>query len=256
VSAVTPPFVAVFDTETGGVDVTKDCIVTAFVGLIETATGNLVEEDSWLVQPNSRIHAEATKVHGITAEHAKAHGLPPKVALAQMNTILTGFSDAGVPIVAFNARFDFSILRFQYLKEFGWLTAKERAIDPKLVIDPYVIDKALDPFRKGSRILTAMAPYYGIPAAANAHDARADCIMAGALALKLLEHPRLASLTLEQIHRKQILEAGRQATSLEAYFRKKAATASTQGDRESFIEKADSVKAPWPYIPYSEEDMK
>ena len=49
------------------------------------------------------------------------------------------------------------------------------------VIDPLVIDKAVDRYRKGKRTLEAAAAFYGVPLD-DAHDAGADAIAAGRVA--------------------------------------------------------------------------
>ena len=66
---------AVFDTETTGLDTRSSRIVTAFVGLID-AQGNTVEAASWLANPGVPIPQQASDVHGITDEIATRDGRP------------------------------------------------------------------------------------------------------------------------------------------------------------------------------------
>ena len=61
---------------------------------------------SWLIDPGVEIPAEATAVHGITTEHARAHGTPAPDAIAQIRQALVDELYAGHPLVIFNAPFD------------------------------------------------------------------------------------------------------------------------------------------------------
>src|SRR5690606_26374276 len=55
----------VFDLETTGVDPTEARIVTAYVGVLD-ATGTVVEERSWIVDPGVEIPEGSIAVHGVT----------------------------------------------------------------------------------------------------------------------------------------------------------------------------------------------
>src|SRR5690606_18655636 len=96
-----------FDTETTGVDVHTDRIVTAAV-VLRTATTTDVR--TWMIDPGVEIPAEAAAIHGVTTEHARAHGVPPRQALAEIAAVLAEHTRAGVPVVAYNAAFDLTLL--------------------------------------------------------------------------------------------------------------------------------------------------
>ena len=64
---------AVFDTETTGLDTRGSRIVTAYVGLID-ASGQVTECAEWLTNPGVMIPEAATAVHGVTNERARADG--------------------------------------------------------------------------------------------------------------------------------------------------------------------------------------
>ena len=70
-----------FDTETTGVDVGADRIVTAAV-VRRDASGTRVR--TWLIDPGIPIPPAATAVHGITTEQARARGRAPREALDEV----------------------------------------------------------------------------------------------------------------------------------------------------------------------------
>ena len=59
---------AVFDTETTGLDTRGSRIVTAYVGLID-ASGQVTECAEWLTNPGVMIPEAATAVHGLSLIH-------------------------------------------------------------------------------------------------------------------------------------------------------------------------------------------
>lgn len=213
----------VFDTETTGVDVESDRIVTAFVGHMNRA-GEWVEKRSWLVNPGVDIPTEASDIHGITTEHAREHGTSPALAIPEIAHILSEWADEDHPLVVYNAPFDLTLLDRELRRYIG------SGLDPavyRTVLDPLVIDKAIDRYRRGSRKLTAVAAEYGVPVEGNAHDAEADCLMAGRLAWKLMAETQLPPSVLHEhsVEWKQV-----QAESLQEYFRKTDPEAVVSGD--------------------------
>lgn len=72
----------VFDFETTGLDVNKDRIIQ--VGLCGVSDGQIIERHDWLVRQDVPIDPEATRVHGITAEHVRARGISPHQSLARL----------------------------------------------------------------------------------------------------------------------------------------------------------------------------
>lgn len=211
-----PAHFGVFDTETTGVDVERDRICTAFIGLFDVASDRFIEEHSWLIDPGVEIPAEATAVHGYSTEDLQFAGTDARSAVFEISQRLDIYDRRGLPLVAFNAPFDFTILDREYRRHYPG----GRPFVPHTVIDPFVLDKARVPYRKGKRTLTATCPVYGVPVEENAHDAGADCLMAARLAVKLLQTPEFRDLTTQQIHVKTIPTYAKQARSLAAYFAK------------------------------------
>jgi DNA polymerase-3 subunit epsilon len=215
-----------FDLESSGVDVANDRIVTA--AIVDIRPGEPTRTRTWLVNPGIAIPEDATKVHGITTEKARAEGQHPSVALEEIALELTVALAGGVPIVAFNGSFDLSMTDRELLRyKLGGLEERLGSYDAVApVLDPHVLDKRFDKFRRGSRTLTATCGVYGVPLD-NAHAADADAIAACRLLFKLASKFDLsAEFTLHQIHDGQVEWRAEQMASLAEYFRKQGKDAS------------------------------
>ena len=204
--------VGVFDLETTGIDVTADRIVTAHVGLLD-ASGRVIRARDWLADPGVEIPEGASAIHGISTEHARMHGLPAAEVVADVVSAVSGLLDAGIPVVAYNAPFDFSLLKYESLRH-GVAPIE----NPSPVIDPLVVDKAYDRWRKGKRTLEVVAAHYAVRLDA-AHEASADAVAAGRVAQALAERfaPWLPD-SVHELHTRQIGWARAQAESLTEYF--------------------------------------
>lgn len=216
-----------FDIESTGPDPLTARIVTACI--VQVGGGMGISPANWLADPGVDIPDEAANIHGITTEHARQNGRPAAEVVEQLLGGLTNVILAGVPIVAMNARYDLTLLDRE---------AERYGLDPLPagpVVDPFVIDKHVDKYRKGSRKLTALCEHYGVPIG-DAHTADADAIAACRVAWRQgTIHPPLAAMDLEQLHRAQAEWAAEQAASLQEYFRKK--------------DPAAVVEGAWPLIP-------
>jgi DNA polymerase-3 subunit epsilon len=204
--------VGVFDLETTGIDVTTDRIVTAHVGLLD-ASGRVIRARDWLADPGVEIPEGASAIHGISTEHARRNGRPAAAVVADVVAAVSGLLDAGIPVVAYNAPFDFSLLKYESLRH-GIVPIE----NPSPVIDPLVVDKAYDRWRKGKRTLEVVAAHYAVRLEA-AHEASADAVAAGRVAQALAERfaPWLPQ-TVHELHTRQIGWARAQAESLTEYF--------------------------------------
>lgn len=225
---------AAFDIETTGVDPESDRIVTAAVSVV--GGGPAAEHLSWLVDPGIDIPASATSVHGITTERARAEGRSPGEAVDEITTALADQLQQGVPVIAFNARFDLTILDRE-ARRHGLRPLLDRVGGPHgmLVVDPYVLDKQFDRFRRGKRTLGAVCKQYRVPLD-ELHVANADALAAARLAFTLgATVTELRDIDLRILHREQVSWAAEQAVSLEEYFR--------QQGRDERVEGA------WPIIP-------
>ncbi|WP_424935693.1 MULTISPECIES: 3'-5' exonuclease [Bacteria] len=202
--------VGVFDLETTGVDVVQDRIVTAHVGVLDRH-GREIAARSWLADPGVPIPDEATAIHGVTTERARRHGASAAHVVGTVTASLRSLLAQGVPIVAYNASFDFSLLAHEARRH-----GIEPLVRPSPVIDPLVIDKAYDRYRPGKRTLAVVAAHYDV-LLDDAHEASADAIAAGRVAQALARRFRLPE-SAGELHTRQIGWARAQAESLTEYF--------------------------------------
>jgi DNA polymerase III subunit epsilon len=204
---------AVFDLETTGIDVDTCRIVTAHVGVIG-ANGEVLERREWLVDPGVEIPTAASLIHGVTTERARLEGHAAAIAVPEIIDALADAATRGLPIVAYNAAYDLTILEREATR-YG-LTPLP-GTGP--VIDPLVIDKAVDRYRRGKRTLTAAAAHYGV-ALPNAHDAGADAVAAGRVAQAIARaYPELAATAVAELHERQVDWCREQAESYQSWRR-------------------------------------
>ena len=225
-----------FDLETTGVDVENDRIVTACA--VQCGGGHPTQSATWMADPGVEIPEGAAKVHGITTERARAEGRPAAEVVEQLVAALAECVLAGQPIVAMNASFDLTILDRE-ARRHGVQPLVDIVGDDLKVIDPRVLDKKIDPYRRGGRKLEDLCRTYGVRLD-GAHSADADAIAACRVAWRIgQKEPAIGNATVAFLHGKQIDWAREQAESLADYFRR------TPG-KESW---ADGVRTEWPLIP-------
>jgi DNA polymerase-3 subunit epsilon len=245
---------ASFDLETTSVDVEEARIVTAAIRIVEPNGGPLqIDADAmdWLLDPGVEIPDGAAEVHGITTERARAEGIPAEQGVHEVALTLGEEVKRGTPIVIYNARYDLTVLdreiaRHELHVAYGLEGAK--------IIDPLVIDKWADQFRRGSRKLSAVCEHYGVELD-GAHDAGADAMAALRLAWRMLHRADLVQGRYPEIVTKralwkrvredidslqghQAIWAREQAIGLREYF-----------ERQGKTEEAASVREDWPLIP-------
>lgn len=204
--------IAVFDLETTGVSTRDDRVVTAYLGVLDES-GSVIEERRWLADPGIEIPAGATAVHGVTTERARAEGRDAREVVGEIVADLRALLAAGIPVVAYNAAYDLSLLRHEAIRH-----GLDPIEDPSPVVDPLVIDKKVDTYRRGKRTLDIVAAHYGV-ALLDAHNAAADAIAAGRIALALVARfARDLPATLPELHDAQVTWAAEQAADLTRYF--------------------------------------
>ncbi|PPG02781.1 DNA polymerase III subunit epsilon [Pseudoclavibacter sp. RFBI5] len=216
--------VRVFDLETTGIDVETARIVTAFIGdVVDDGKGGVTVDGDMdlLVNPGIEIPARATEVHGITTEHAAASGIDPEQAAVLLASSIADAAAAGIPMVVFNAPYDFTLLDRE-LRRHGKLTLNMTGV---IVIDPLVIDKHFDKYRRGKRTLEAVTRHYGIHLD-DAHTARADAVATGQLALLQLVQELSSDARMDP----QAAAYREQMTSLEAFKRRTEPDFATPND--------------------------
>lgn len=209
---------ASFDTETTGVDVEHDRIVS----------GALVEQDApgaeprvlrWLVDPGVPVPEGARAIHGLSDAFLRRHGRRPGPVVEEMAQALAGRAARAVPLVVMNAPFDLTLLDRELKRHRGGTLHGRLDGAALCVLDPRVLDKALDRYRKGRRTLTDLCAHYGVELA-DAHDAAADATasleLARAIGRRFAE--RLAELGPAELHERQTAWHAGQARGLQAYF--------------------------------------
>lgn len=225
-----------FDLETSGVNPERDRIVQACV--VQCGGGQPVASATWMADPGVEIPAGAAAVHGITTERARAEGRPAGEVVEQVVTALTAAVAAGVPVVAMNAAYDLTMLDRE-ARRHGVQPLAEVAGGDLRVIDPFVLDKHIDPYRRGKRTLTDLCRHYQVPLD-GAHDAAADALAACRVAWRIAStHGEIGNASLDQLHAMQVGWAREQAESLAEYFRR------TPGKED----RAATVRGDWPLIP-------
>lgn len=225
---------AAFDIETTGTDPECDRIVTAAVSLVGAEIE--AQHRDWLVDPGIEIPAGASAVHGISTEQARAKGTDARVAVEEITAILAAHLRQGIPIVAFNARFDLTMLDREARRR-GLVPLIDRVggADGLIVVDPFVLDKHVDRFRPGKRTLAAVCSYYRVRLD-EAHAANADALAAARVAYRLASGiPELRQTDLRSLHAQQIEWAAKQAASLQDYF--------------AGIGRPERVEGAWPIVP-------
>ncbi|TBN56671.1 3'-5' exonuclease [Glaciihabitans arcticus] len=204
----------VFDLETTGIDVETSRIVSAHVGVIN-GLGEVVEQTDWLADPGIEIPFQASAVHGITTERARAEGRAAAEVVAEIVESLRELFARGIPVTIYNAPYDLTLLHREALR-YG-ITPLD---GPLPVIDPLVLDKAVDRFRKGKRTLEAAAEFYGVTLT-EAHDAGADALAAGRLAQALVRrYPEQLDIDVADLHGLQVGWCADQSGSFQEYMRR------------------------------------
>jgi DNA polymerase-3 subunit epsilon len=204
----------VFDLETTGIDVQTSRIVSAHVGVLD-AYGNLVEQWNWLANPGVEIPEQASAVHGITTERARAEGRAAGEVVQEIIEVLTSLFDRGLAVTIYNAPYDLSLLYHEALR-YGLTPLGE----PAPIIDPLVLDKAIDRYRKGKRTLEAAAVVYGV-SLVDAHDASADAVAAGRVAQAMAKlHPAELAIEARLLHLRQVDWCAEQSADFQDYMRR------------------------------------
>lgn len=211
-----------FDLETTGRDPVTARVVTASLVVVDPH-GTLAASYDWLVDPGVPIPPEAASVHGVTTERAQAEGLPADVGILEISETLRDFFEAGIPVIAFNASYDFTVMDRELAR---------RGLEPlpnRWVIDPYVIDKQVDRYRRGKRTLTDVCALYEVQLL-DAHTSAADSLAAVQVAdclARTYPHLQVSPATL---HAQQVAWKAEQSASFQEYLRRKDPAAVINGD--------------------------
>lgn len=192
-----------FDTETTGVSPVHSRIATISLITRDKQTGDTSQY--WVINPGVPMPSAASSVNGLTNQYLQENGLEPRPVLDQVATQLEESLRQGIPVVGFNVSFDLEILRGE-LKRHHLPTLEER-LGSKIapIIDPLVLDRHLDRYRKGKRQLALVCAAYGMAPREDFHHAAADVeATLDLLGLMAQKYPQIASLTAGQLHELQV----------------------------------------------------
>lgn len=201
-----------FDTETDGPEPDEARIITMATVLV--TPDNPAQEIEVMVQPERDIPQGAIDVHGITTERAREEGALREMGIAQVALTIAELVGEHVPLVGHNVSYDLTLLDREMRRlGIGHLKTQRStglvemhfahdyvtgepdypaAVFP--VIDTYVLDKALDRYRKGKRQLSYAAEFYGCPMKEGAaHGATADVYASLRIAYKIHQRCRMAA---------------------------------------------------------------
>ncbi|MET9802088.1 3'-5' exonuclease [Streptomyces sp. NPDC006368] len=209
---------AAFDTETTGVDVERDRIVSAAV-VVQDRAGGRVRATRWLVNPGIPVPRAATEVHGLTDDHLQRNGRWPAPVMEEIGRALAEHAAAGRPLVVMNAPFDLTLLDRELRRHRASSLFRYLENVPMSVLDPRVLDKHLDRYRKGRRTLTDLCAHYEVTLE-GAHDAAADATAALEVVRVLGQRfaARLDRLSPAELHSLQAVWHAAQARGLQAWF--------------------------------------
>lgn len=183
------------DLETTGPDPKTALPVTAAYGVVHGARDPTNDRHiHYVIDPGVEIPAEATAVHGVTTERAREEGAPFKEAITRIAFFARTCHSDGVPIVIYNALYDWLIMH--------------RLTDGGLprcdIIDPLVLDRWVEPYRKGPRTLERVAARWHVDMAGDAHSADVDGIAAVGVARAIgPQHKDLDRLPARELQRPQ-----------------------------------------------------
>lgn len=254
------------DFEATGVDATEARAVTAAV--VDIHPDRRPEITQWVLDPGCEVPAEAVEVHGYTRtrvlEIVGGEGMALRTgggtqtrmavdgALAEIAGHVAMAMHREYPLVVANAPYDLTLLEAE-LDRHGIDSLTSRPSGVRGVVDPMVLDRAFDQWRKGcykapgcdpetgvhactgcrgsrqhdcggcgvhDRKLESLCRHYGVPLV-GAHDAAADALAAARLSVRLGGLWRqIQRWRLETLHEHQVTWRREQMDSLRAWFDK------------------------------------
>lgn len=234
------------DFETTGVDPESDMPVQ--VALVFCDGAGSRRTAVWLVDPGCEIPDAAIAIHGISTDRARTEGRSLEQTAQVLHRQLARAASEGVPIVAMNASFDVTIAACLF----------ERAGLPSLswdlVIDPLVIDRHVDRYRKGKRRLDALCEVYGV-CLEGAHDAGHDAAAAVSLAREIGRRwPEAGALDVEELTVYERAWHHAWAVSFNEYCVANGRTALSEAEYLWPIRRATAAAGSWPRRGQSESE--
>lgn len=188
------------DLETTGVDRFADVPVS--YALVSAVDGIALHSWSGLIDPGRDIPPDATAVHGITTQRARADGMPLNAAIELISDAIVSAAERGVPLVGMKLDYDLTILDVLGsnlgsggLSAHGWNGP---------VLDAGVLDRHFDRDREGRRTLGDLCTHYGVDLE-GAHDAWSDAVASVRVVFALAErYDTLRAADVGRLHQDQI----------------------------------------------------
>ncbi|WP_227492538.1 5'-3' exonuclease H3TH domain-containing protein [Brevibacterium sp. CFH 10365] len=201
-----------FDLETTGVEPATARIVTA--AFVDSAA----QVRTWLADPGIEIPESARAVHGITTEFAQANGAAAAQVVSELCAEFAALREEGAVVVGHNVVYDLSVMAAEVARHRPDIDFP--SIIPTIV-DTFVVDKNIDPYRRGKRTLIETAKIYQVELL-DAHDAAADALAALDISRALAEKStEISVLSNAEIMAAQAEWKRSQAAGLQAWLRKK-----------------------------------
>jgi DNA polymerase-3 subunit epsilon len=173
---------AALDLEATGVDPSTARIIEVGLFLFESDGSSTPLTES-LIDPGVPIPEKVSELTGISQADVAAAGREPREILAATRLKIDGLVAAGVPVVVYHATYDWPLLEAE-LARHGLDPLPP--VPPAILIDPLVLDRHVDRYRKGKRTLGDVAAQYGVRLD-GAHRAAGDCAATVAVARKIGE---------------------------------------------------------------------
>lgn len=192
---------ASLDLETTGRDPATDRILAVALYWQEPPSDPVPIVDT-LVDPGPdvEIPAAAAEVHGITRDRLIAQAAPGLAqVLTEVHAALTDIAERRTGLVIYNAPFDWPFLAAELAR-----LDPPRELPGCALIDPLVLDRHVDRYRRGKRTLEAACEVYGVTLD-NAHDAGADALASLAIARAVGERwPEVGARSVEELQDLQV----------------------------------------------------
>lgn len=208
---------ASLDLETTGRDPATDRILAVALFRQEAGRSPTPIVDT-LVDPGAEVAIpdEAAAVHGITRGRLIAEDAPPlEQVLDEVHAALCDLAADGVAVVIYNAPFDWPFLAAELAR-----LDPPRELPDCALVDPLVLDRHVDRYRKGKRTLEAAAEHYGV-VLDDAHEAAADALASLGVARAIgRTYPDIGGLPPRELHAVQVQAHGVWKDSFNAYLRR------------------------------------
>lgn len=209
---------ASLDLETTGRDPANDRILAIALFRQGEDGGTPVPIVDTLVDPGPEVEIpeEAAAVHGITRERLIAEEAPPlETVLLDVHAALCNLAAEGVGVVIYNAPFDWPFLAAELAR-----LDPPRQLPDCALVDPLVLDRHVDRYRKGKRTLEAAAEHYDV-VLDDAHEAAADALASLGVARAIgRTYPDVGGLSPQELHALQVEAHGVWKDSFNAYLRR------------------------------------